>query len=82
MAIIIKATVTDGNSVGADEQLIKDSISETRWRIGIGIVNGNQLSIDRKKTLTGFEYRYNGQIVNLSNLECWNPTEYIDWRDQ
>jgi hypothetical protein len=80
--ISIKVTeVKDHNSVAVDEQTLKDAISETRWCLGVGVINGNHVDIQRKKTLVGYEYRFEGKIIT-ANVECWNSTEFIEWRDK
>lgn len=51
------------------------------WRLGVGRVAGKELSIERKKALDGYEYRIGTQLMNPSDIECWNASEFMEWRD-
>ena len=62
-----------------DAESIKQSIIESRWRLGVGMIDGRKLSIERRISLGEFEFRLNGHIIN--EPECWLASEYMDWRD-
>ena len=78
--ITLKIGITTRAGVDSlkDEE-IKNSIVESRWRLGIGVIDGRKLDIQRRMSLGEFEFRFNGTII--SPPEMWNATEYMDWRD-
>lgn len=51
------------------------------WRLGEGVIAGRLLNIERKTSLGDVEYRIGESILRNQDVECWNGTEWMDWRD-
>lgn len=73
-------TSSRANAKTMDDEQIKSSILESRWRLGIGVIDGRKLSIERRVSLGEYEYRLNGVVIN--DPECWIASEYMEWRDK
>lgn len=51
------------------------------WRLGVGIIGGRSLNIERKTSLGDVEFRIGDSTLRNQDVECWMPIEYQDWRD-
>lgn len=74
-------SVVDKESIQVSDSFTKDAISESRWRPGYATISGKLVSVERWKTLGGFEYRIGESILKAESIEAWYPSEYISWRD-
>ena len=64
----------------ATEEFIKSATLESAWRLGVGVVSGLNVKLERRRTLSGYEFRI-GDAILATPVESYMPTEYMDWRD-
>jgi len=64
-----------------DDVLLAKAEKETRWQLGEARINGVLRQVQRRKQLGEWVYQYNGITLDPKCVECYLPSEYIDWRD-
>jgi len=70
---------TNANVASVSDEQNKEAMKESRWRLGVGVIDGRKLDIQRRVSLGEYEFRFNSTIITPP--ETWNATEFIDWRD-
>jgi uncharacterized protein YijF (DUF1287 family) len=72
----------DAKSIEVDDELMESATKESRWQLGIAVINGAHRKVERRLNLDEYIYRMDGHILNPDCIEAWQATEYIDWRDK
>lgn len=62
----------------SDERL-KSMVNQSRWATGIGMNEKRKFKCERRRTIDGYQYRIGDDIIQ--EPECFNQSEYMDWRD-
>lgn len=75
--------IQEAGSSEISEDLLKSFIDESRWRFGEGMIGGRKMKLDRRKELDEMVYRTHlaRQTLAPGQVEYWNASEYLDWRD-
>ena len=73
--------VREAGTVDMDSTVLAKLEVESRWQLGIGILNGVSRPVERKMQLGEYVYRFNGHMLDPKSVEAYSPTEYMDWRD-
>lgn len=80
--LVFQSTVTAAHSREVSDEIARNSIKESRWALGTGIVEGIRRDVQRRVTLGQYEYRYNGHILHSDSISHWQQNEYMEWRDK
>ena len=68
-------------TVEMDESLIAKCEMESRWQLGVALINGIKRMVQRRIQLGEWVYRFDGHILDPSGIEAYLPNEWLEWRD-
>jgi hypothetical protein len=74
-------TIREAGTVDIDATVLAKAEVETRWQLGVAILNGLSRAVERKLQLGEWVYRFQGHLLDPKSVEAYLPNEWIDWRD-